>query len=804
MALTLALGAAALPPAARAQAAAALPAGGEVHVFDLPAGPLRPALAQFERATGVALSYDAALVDGVRTQGVTGSHGIAAALSALLAGSDLEAVSQPGGGYVLRRTVAAAPASASQDATLAAVKVTASSLRDGVTEGTRSYTTDGSAAATGLNLSLRETPQSVTVITRERMDEAGINSLGDAVAQAPGIAYQPMGSPVGGYSPLWARGYQVQSFMLDDIPVSAYAISAGGAWQGLTNIDSAVYDSVTVIRGATGLMTGAGDPSATVALTRKRPTPAFRASLSQSFGSWQKQRTVGDVGGPLNEAGTLRGRLVGAYEAGHGWKEGYRYDKSVVYGVLEADLSSRTLATLALEASDDKARGGAAAYTGYAVDDVDGNPTPFGRRDNSAADWSRYGSRRLGLTATLEHRFSDDWQVKLSYHRATVKDHQSFGLASWSPDADGIGQLHLRSYRRHNDVDAALLKLDGRYELWGRKHELVAGINGYREDQTAPQWFMDWDNYFVNVYTWNRRFPEPDWPALYEFGWRDKVSQYGAYTATRLHVTEQLSVLAGARWTRWRSRGFDEAGGVIEDRKENGVLTPYLGVVYDFAPNLSAYASYTSIFNPQSYRDVNGSLLDPETGTNIEAGVKGEWFGGRLNASVAVFQVKKNDLAVLDPPNLTPGGDDAYRAEDDTRGRGWEVEVAGEPLPGWRVQGGYTRMLTRDSSGGRLMTDASPEHLFKMFTTWTPASLNQLTVGGGVTWQSRTWVDGMSALYAQKSYAVLNLMARYAFSEPLTLTVNLNNVFDKVYRTDMWGHDYGAPRDVQATLQYKF
>ncbi|MFT3665341.1 TonB-dependent siderophore receptor [Piscinibacter sp.] len=766
--------------------------------FDIAAQPLATALDQFARQAGLQLVFSPALAQGRQAPAVQGTRDVRQALDELLRGSGLAGRIE--GGTLTVAPLAKEPA----EATLPAVKVTAQPERSGSTEGTGSYTTRSTEVATGLNLSLRETPQSVTVITRERMDDGGTNTLVDVAAQAPGISIIASGASVGGFASLYARGYEVKNFMLDGVPVPTWAIAAY-AFQGLSYLDSAVYDSVAVVRGATGLLAGAGDPSATVALARKRPTPEFQASLSQSLGTWRQRRTLGDAGGPLNEAGTLRGRVVGVYEAGHGWKEGYGYDKYTGYAVLEADLSSRTLATLALEFGGDHGRG-AGPYMGYALSDVNGDPTGFGRSDSAVTDWSFYRDRRIALTAALEHRFNDDWQVKLAYNRNQVKDNMHYGLAGDWPEPDGTVPLHLRSYRRKNDVDSLSLKADGRYELWGRKHEVTLGFNGAWAKQKTPVFHVDLDN-LVDVYTWNRQFPQPDWTAFDEPGGIDKVGQYGFWAATRLRATDQLSVLAGARWTAWRSRSLDAAGVMTDDRKENGVLTPYVGVMYDLTPGISAYASYTTIFNPQSSRDVNGRLLDPETGKNIEAGIKGEWFGGRLNASAAVFQVKKNNLAVLDDGNLTPGGDDAYRAEDDTRGRGWEVELAGEPLPGWRVQGGYTRMVLRDSGGLRLAND-QPKHLFKLFTTWTPAGLNQLTVGGGVTWQSATftdWVDeSWRELYTQKSYAVVNLMARYAFSEPWTLTLNFNNVFDKAYRTDMAWHEYGPPRNLQATLQYKF
>ncbi|MEN0035496.1 MAG: TonB-dependent siderophore receptor [Cellvibrio sp.] len=772
----------------------------EVRRYEIPAGSVEQALSNFAKAAGVIVVFPPELVAGRNSPGLSREADTTTALHLLLEGTGLQAVKSETGSYVLKSVPSAGVG------VLKAVKVMATTMDDNTTEGTGSFTTNSTASATGLNLSLRETPQSVTVITRERMDEGGISSLGDAVAQAPGIVFRPMGSSVGGYAPIYARGYTVQSLILDGLPIPPSAV-AGWAIQGLGTLNTDVYDSVTVVRGATGLMTGAGDPSAAIALTRKRPTAESQAIVSQSFGSWQQHHTLGDAGGALNDAGTLRGRMVGAYKEGNSWQEGYQYDNYVAYGVLEADLSDRTLATLAVEFSGDDGSG-AGPTTGHALADSEGNPLPFGPEDNALSKWSGFDDRRTGLTAALEHRFNDDWRVKLAYNHSQVKTEQRFGVTE-QPQPDGTAPLHLRGYRLNNEVDSLGFKLDGNYELFGRQHELTAGFNGTWSDEKSPDWYMDWGNATANVFTWNREIPEPDWDALYEFGGRTKTDQYGFYTATRLQASDKLSVLAGARVTHWRSRTLDEADAVTEggDLKENGVLTPYLGLVYDLTENLSAYTSYTTIFNPQSSRDVNDHLLDPEEATNIEAGLKGEWFDSRLNASVAIFEVKKDNLAVEDGENLTPKGDQAYRAEDHTEGRGWELEVAGELTEGWRLQGGYTRMRTEDSSGKRLNLD-QPEQQVKLFTSWTPSSLNQLTVGGGATWQSAistSWVDeSLRDLYTQKRYVVVSLMTRYAFTDQLMLTLNLNNAADKVYRTAPDQHEYGAPRNLYATLNYKF
>ncbi|WP_404478977.1 TonB-dependent siderophore receptor [Novosphingobium sp. BL-52-GroH] len=781
--------------------------------FHIPAGPLADAIDRFARQSGAQIRHSAVAMEGKTSAGLQGRSGVAEGLSRILAGTGLTFRQTGANSFTLE----AAPQSADGAIQLGPVRVGGDGTTVGgydrpvsgtaLTEHSRSYTSAGPiAAATGLGLTLRETPQSITILTRERLDQQGITTLGDALAQAPGIFYQPAGSSVGGYAGLNSRGYAVTSIMLDGVPIPSSAIAGYAALQGLGTLNTDVYDSITVVRGATGLMTGAGDPSATIALTRKRPTDTLQAIALASYGRWDQVHAMVDLGGPLNSQGTVRARAVGSFEDGDSWKEGYNYRKYLGYGIIEADLSDRTLASLSFDFGGNNGKGGAGPYTGYALTDVDGNPTPFSRRDNAQTEWSRFRDRRIGVTAAIEHTFDEDWRAKLVYNHNEVKTRQYFGLAADLPDADGFTALHLRSYRITNKVDSVGAKLDGAYYLFGRRHELVAGFNGSWTDEITPDWYRSFAS-TVNVYSWNRQFPEPDWESLYGFGWGTKVSQYGAYVATRFRATEALAILGGLRWSNWRTRDLDETGADYDDRKYRNEITPYLGAVLDITPNLSIYASYTSIFNPQSSRDVQGRLLDPETGSNIEAGIKGEWFDGRLNASAAVFQVKKDNLAVQDGTNLTPTGDQAYVAIDDTKGRGWEVEISGEPVEGWSVQGGYTRVRTKDSAGARLNGEM-PEHMVKLFTSWTAPSLSQLTVGGGVTWQSRIyspWMDEAWAdRYAQRSYAVVNAMVRYAISEQIMVTVNANNLFDKVYRTDVDVHDYGAPRSFVASVRAQF
>lgn len=810
-----------LPGAAIAQNAASETAA--VKSFSVPAGPLDDALTRFGRAAGVNLSYDSAALSGLTTKGLAGSYSVREGLSALLEGTGVQVIAQPGGGFALMKASPPARAGATAGSTgaseqntervtrLAPVKVETTDFGE-ITEGSGSYTTSRSAAATGLALSLRETPQSVSVITRQRMDDQALNSFDKVLEQVPGLYFWSSASGVGSGGDVRARGYPINSLQVDGVTIPS---SLWGDYNTAA-VDTVIYDSITVVRGATGLLTGAGDPSGSISLTRKRPTDTFQASVAQSFGRWDQLRSVADVGGPFNARGSLRGRLVAAYDEAESWVDRYRGEKVVAYGALDADLGDKTTLELALEHAEQDASS-AGVWTSASVAFIDGSPTPFPRETNLRADWSRHDNERTLVSAALEHRFTEDWQARLSYTDSNSDTAGKFGWAGVSEtNLDGTNDMMLTQYRSEFRADVIDARLNGRFTLGNREHDVVIGFNAWDLKNTVPLNLFDFIG-GVQIFGWDGSYPEPDWSTFTNGPEKTATKQSGAYIATQLRPADRLWILAGSRWSDWEIRRRDlSTGAVIEDRKESDVLTPYLGVGYDLTHWLTAYASYTTIFNPQNFKDVNGRTLDPERGRSWELGFKGEWLEGQLNASAAVFWSGKDDLAVADGNNLTPQGDQAYIAADDARARGFDAEVSGQLTQGWQIQASYTRTLLRDSNGEPLSTAIQPEHQVKLFTTWTPPALSRLTVGGGVLWQSKLYgtlsvnptlddeAPFIDKIYTQKSYAVINLTANYAFSERLTVAMQLNNVLDETYRVHAINHYYGAPRNAYATLKYQF
>ena len=282
-------------PAACVIAAAASTAHAQaLRQYDLPAGRLDVALTQIARIAGAVISFRADLVAGKSAPAVSGQLSVEEATARALAGSGLELRRTPDGSLTV------APASAT---TLAPVTVEAATL--GVTEGTHSYTTPVMSTATKFALSPRETPQSVSVVTRQQIEDRGYQSLDDVARDTTGLTTRQIGG--GERTQFFSRGFEISSFLADGVPLG-YDYDT----QGVATL--AMYDHIEVLRGAAGMMTGAGNPSGTINLVRKRATAVPQFSVTTSAGSWDNYRGEVDGSGPLNQSGTLRARGVVAYQ----------------------------------------------------------------------------------------------------------------------------------------------------------------------------------------------------------------------------------------------------------------------------------------------------------------------------------------------------------------------------------------------------------------------------------------------------------------------------------------------------------
>ena len=782
--------------------------------FQVPAGDLAAALRQVASQSRVILSFTPEQTRGKTSAGLTGRHEVLAALNGVLRGTGLKAERSANGSYVLRP----AQSESGADAIAMMPEVSVKAQQD-ATEGSGAYVSAlPVSTATPLGLSIRETPQSVSVITQQRMQDQGLSTIAQVMAQTPGITLFSLGSERTGFT---SRGYSITNYQLDG--VSTHSENLGlNAIPSQSLADMALYDRIEVLRGASGLMTGAGDASGAINMVRKKPTAQFQASVEGELGSYDERRAMADIAGPLNEARTVRGRLVTVYEEGDGIIDGYSRDKKVVYGVVEADLSSDTKLTAGIT-HQRKRSNGSLSYLGFPLFYSNGAMTDLPRSFSPAAKSNRFGTNSTDVFVTLEHALANDWKLKISANRVQSSQEERsiyLDVSGGFPDqATGDGLLLNADYRDYQlQVNSVDVNVRGPFSAFGRQHELVLGMD-YSEFQSTT------DGRFgggvastpANLYRWNRTATPAFGNAVVTYD--STRRQASAYAASRFTLSERLKLIAGAKVLRYSENYISDAPSVnfysASPASESRVFTPYGGLVFDIDGTHSAYASYSTIYQPQASQDRYGKLLAPREGKTLEAGIKSGWLDGRLNTAAALYQIRQSNLAESDPGYTVPGTNNpANRTIKGATTQGVDLEATGAITPSWNISASWSYSQTENNSGKAILT-TFPRHLVKLWTTYRlPGELHRLTLGGGVNWQSRVYSDvdawqiNSTLHWEQKAYSVASLMARYDVSDKLSATVNVANLFDKQYTasvSDWWYSGmHGPARKVALTVRYQF
>lgn len=768
--------------------------------INIPQQSLSEALLTLASQTHLQVFFTPDVVQGLTAPPVLGRMTAQDALNALLKGSGVT-YRREGSGVTLSRGTG--------DATQLK-PITVVGGRSANTEQSGSYTTPMTGAATGLSLSLRETPQSVSVVTRQFMDDQNLQTLVEVLKTAPGIAVTQLDSER--YT-FYSRGFSIDNIQYDGIPTSLLG-------SGDSEIDPIFYDRIEIVRGAAGLMSGAGQPSASINLVRKRAnSKTFAGEVNISAGSWNNRRASVDLSVPVTAEGNVRARVVAAQENKDSFIDGYSRKRSTLYGVVDVDLTPAT--TISVGGSYQKSDVQGATYGGLPFWYSNGTAIDWKSKGRSFSIWPKWSTEEVQthtLFANLDHQFANGWTGKIAatYRKQDLAFQRLFawgfpdittGLMTANPSRV---QFPATSHQKGIDLNLA-----GPFSLAGRTHEAVVGLGYADEERTTLRRGAADSPAALSLFDW-QNYPEPAAWGAEVMSEQYSRKQTGAYGALRLSLADPLTLIIGGRYNQWHRSGLGYNRANPYDYKQNK-LTPYAGLVYDLNRDLSVYASYTSIFNPQNYRTRNGDFLDPLQGDSYELGIKGEFLNGALNASLAVFNIKQDNYAQVDPGYKVPGTTaNAYVGAKGVTTRGIEVELSGEIQPGWNVAFNATHFRATDANGDNAAT-ASPRTVARLFTAYRlPGDWHKLTIGGGVNWQSKvhnpTGVYHDDAPlgvgnYEQQAYALVNLMGRYDFSRQLSLQVNVNNLFDKWYQSAVNFNEqlvWGAPRNVMATLRYKF
>ncbi|NWJ25349.1 TonB-dependent receptor [Rhizobium sp. RM] len=775
-------------PAAAQEASAAIN-------YSIPPGSLGTVISRFGDRSNLQMLYPASLVRGKTSRGVTGNLTREEALGRILAGSGLAyrftstnivTIVDPSA------TVDAAGAAAGGSTVLETITLQG---QGGTTEGTGSYTTSQMSSATGLPLSIKETPQSVSVVTSQKIKDKAYTSLDQAINDVPGLVATPdFGDSRWQY---YSRGSLVNSIQYDGLTNSVTTFSRDGTTQD----DLIIYDRVEVVRGATGLLQGTGNPSASINLVRKKPTETAQTSISTTASSWGNGRVELDASRPLNDEGSVRARFAGSFLGGQGYRDYNDQRNFVLYGVIEADLTENTTASLGLSHQKEHIDG--YGNGGYPTK-PDGSFYDWTAKDYLGSEWEYSDKRKTTAYFDLEHRFDNGWKANIAaqhaWSRGTIE-------SSYLTYSNGTYYKNDRIYDGDSKSYAIDGQLSGPVEFFGRTHDLVFGASTHRDDFTYSAFSAK--AYAVDIFNWDpSAIGKPSITTNY-YNTNPTITETGLYGSGRFSITDDLKLILGARVSWYDYNSAVEKVSLEEKAK----FVPYVGAVYDLTDTVSVYGSFTSIFQPQPYYDPSGNILAPIDGRNIEAGVKGSFFDDRLNATVSIFQSNQNNLPIY-YGTACAGGTSCYTAADEVRTRGVEFEVNGKVTDQLNVSASYTfakaEYIEGTKEGQTYNSNVSPENMFKLYASYDfDRDLEGLTIGGGVRAFSKTYYATTTSYKEQPAYAVFDLMAKYAFNDSTAMQLNVNNVFDKTYYSKLststaYGNFIGAPRNVTLSITHKF
>ncbi|MBU3069168.1 TonB-dependent siderophore receptor [Aestuariicella sp. G3-2] len=683
---------------------------------------------------------------------------------------------------------AAETASTSRQGSLEVVEVTGHDLQG-------SYIVESMSTATKFGLSAFETPQSVSVVTAAQIQDFNLNSLNDVLMNTTGINAEEVETDRIYYT---ARGFDITNFQYDGMGLQVPDGNISG------DIDTYVYDRVEVVRGPNGLMAGAGNPSATINMVRKRPTDEFIGQVGASAGSYDEYRLEGDVSGRLSDR--VRGRLVVATEDNGSYLDRYGHDKKVAYGVIDIALTDSTLFTAGYTWQENKADSplwGAAPllYT-------DGTQTDFKRSTSTAPDWAFWNSTEVQAFAEIAHTFDSGWEVKGTY---TYIDHEEDSEMLYyfgTPDKiTGLGgRAYGSDYTEDNGMDLFDLYASGTFQLAGREHELVLG---YSWSESTVDNFSYYDDSFPplpeDFRTWNGGGVDLNLRRSVRGGADYKDEQESIYAATRLNLTDDLKILLGARVSDWKTTGSSYS--VSKESKYSGVTTPYAGIVYSITDTVSFYSSYTDIFTQQTAEDINGSRLDPLEGRSHEAGIKAQLADGKLLFTLAAFDIEQTNLAISGPDNSPVTGTSYYIASDGISSEGFEIELAGQVTEGLEMSLGYTNLdMDANDQQDKNVLLFTPSQTLRLSSSYRLQSLPDLKVGASLKWQDDTSRVDSGFEVQQDSYALIDLFASYDLTEQVNVSLNVKNITNEKYLTSLyWGQGYyGAPTTATASVNLRF
>lgn len=658
-----------------------------------------------------------------------------------------------------------------------------------------------SKGATGLPLAIKDTPQTISTIDAEDLENYGATGSNDALRLGTGINVEQYETNRATFN---SRGYEIQLTQIDGLGMT-------NSWGTVVGqLDTYLFDRIELIRGANGLLTGVGNASGTINYVRKRPKNKDGAEFGAAAGSYSQVRFTADVNKVFTEDGSWAGRLVVAHDDKDSHLRALHDERTSLYAVVDGQIGDNGTLTLGVTSLNNKQQ--SPMWGSLTLWYVDGTQADFDVSSSTAQDWTRWDTKSDSAFVEYTHSLGANWEAKLTFNHTRAEEETrllyaySATGAGLNLDGTGLSAWPYASYTttENNLVD---LNLTGQFSAFGRKHSLIAGLS--RSNQKTA----------TDLFSLPADYPWPGLPAFpyegdvyAEPNWGPRTpNSTGEQTLTRLYaashlaLTDSLKLIGGLNAIKLHRLGSSRYGnaGDLGDSKISEI-SPYLGATYDFTPDTLGYVSYSDIFLNQEQVDIDGRTLDPVKGVNVEAGVKAEWLGKKLLTTFAVFTAEQKGQAEFagthtDPDHPRYG--QYYYVPKDVKSKGIEVEAVGKLGASGKIALGFTKLDVSTPDG----TDVPwiPRTVVNLRYDTSFSALPGLKAGVAARWQSDT--TNSSGLVKQDSYLLANGFVAYDVTDRSTVRLNVNNLFNQKYINGLaYGAIYGAPRNAVVSFDYRF
>ncbi|KIQ31004.1 TonB-dependent siderophore receptor [Pseudomonas viridiflava] len=653
------------------------------------------------------------------------------------------------------------------------------------------YRATRSVSATRTDTSLHETPQSISVVTREAVEDIGATRLQDALDYAGGVGRaNNFGGQ--GLTTFTVRGFTTGEFYRNGFPIN----------RGYPNMpDANTIERLEVLRGPATTLYGRGDPGGTFNVVSKQPLAERSVTLGSQLNDQGMKRGTLDASGPLDDDGRFAYRLNVVGEGGDTFRDHVETERYGVTPVLSWQVDDATRITF----EGDFMRNNAPLDRGL---------TRYPAQTRTASRDTFFGEKDVGklhndnnmAQIRFDHDLNADWKLGggIQMLDGSLKGDaiEANGLA-----ADGRTLGRNFNYRKLEWTDRDVqLNVTGHFATGGFDHTLLAGVEYEDYDYKS---IIRRSSGAVNAYTIDIFDPVYGQarPALTRTTTNDKenLKTYAAFVQDQVALTERMKLLAGVRFERFE-HDYDTFGVGVPFTNSDNAVTPRLGLTYDLTDTVAIYANTARSFKPNTGASRLGGGFKAEEGKSYEVGVKWEALDRQLSVDAALYQIEKQNVLTTDPVDST-----FSVAAGEVRSRGLDLNVVGNLTPEWRVMGSYAYVdaeVTKDNtlrSGTRLLN--IPEQTFSLLNVYEfqDGALRGLGLGAGGRYVDQRAGQTANTAFSMDSYTVFDLLAFYKVNEHVKLNLDVKNVFDKEYEEGAFGNVYaypGAPRTVQVGIAY--